>query len=104
VSDLFERLFDRRQKERAIRDGKLSSLLARETWCEAALMGLYATAKSVPGVSEDKVFKDNLTSALREARLVDDALAQVRNAKEVGTKITAEKINAFACEMPLPAK
>jgi site-specific DNA recombinase len=96
VSDLFEGLFDRRQKERAIRDGKLSSLLAKEASCKAALTGLYATAKSVPGVADDNVFKSNLAAAIREARLVEEELERVRSAKDVGSKITPEKVEAFA--------
>jgi hypothetical protein len=95
VSDLFEGLFDRRQKERAIRNGKLSSLLAKEASCKAAVTGLLATAKTVPGVSEDKTFKSNLAAAVRESKLVEDELERVRNAKDVGSKITPEKIAAF---------
>ncbi|WP_082077335.1 recombinase family protein [Bradyrhizobium sp. LTSPM299] len=99
LSELFEGLFDRREKECADRDTKLPALLAREKECKAALHWLFATAKTVPGVSEDSVFKADLANALRAAKLVESELNRAKTISTAERKVTPDQIYAFANEV-----
>jgi hypothetical protein len=60
------------------------------------LKGLYATARAVPEAAEEKNYQEDLSKALREAKLVERALQKANSTRVEQPKVTPEKIEAFA--------
>ena len=63
---------------------------------DKALKGLYATAEAVPEAAQEKNYQQNLTNALREAKLVERALQQAESVRAAKPVVTPQKIEAFS--------
>ena len=96
LSDLLQSLFDRHARELEESDAALPALIARQAASDAALKGLYATARAVPEAAEEKNYQEDLSKALREAKLVERALEKANSTRVEQPKVTPERIEAFA--------
>jgi site-specific DNA recombinase len=96
LSSLLQKLFDLHTKEEGERDAVLPALRARKAASDKALKGLYATAEAVPEAAEETNYQQNLTNALREAKLVERALQQAESVRAAKPVVTPQKIEAFS--------
>ncbi|WMT72761.1 hypothetical protein [Bradyrhizobium sp. Ash2021] len=58
LSDLLQSHFDRAARELKESDAALPALIARKAASDAALKGLYATARAVPEAAEEKNYQE----------------------------------------------